>query len=527
MTSTGGNPAMNQMEKHEQFDIDRLRRKITQGSGGDATSPPQEGGKINALARQVADHLSEGNYSPAIIIGQMRLFEFLSLLALGLGAFYFLADASSPALWVDLAVAVLASGATILMMQITDCYQVPALRAPLRSVPRIWGSWMAAAVLAALVLFLAGDHALASRGWLTVWFGIGSAFLLLERVLFGFQIRRWARNGVMERRAVIVGGGQAAKDLIRALEMQPDNDIRICGIFDDRGTARSPTVVAGYPKLGTFAELVEFARLARIDMLIIALPLSAEERILHLLRKLWVLPVDIRLAAHSNSLRFRPRAYSHVGAVPMLDILDKPIRDWDSVAKRIFDIVFSLLALAVLWPVMIAAAVAIKATSKGPVFFVQERHGFNNEIIRVLKFRSMYTEMSDPTAKRAVTKNDPRVTPVGRFLRKSSIDELPQFFNALRGDLSLVGPRPHAVLAQTHDRKYSEIVEGYFARHRVKPGVTGWAQINGLRGEVDTDEKIKLRTAYDLYYIENWSLLFDLKILFLTPFRLLNTENAY
>jgi lipopolysaccharide/colanic/teichoic acid biosynthesis glycosyltransferase len=139
----------------------------------------------------------------------------------------------------------------------------------------------------------------------------------------------------------------------------------------------------------------------------------------------------------------------------------------------------------------------------------------------------MYAEMADPTARNAVTKNDPRVTPLGRFLRKSSIDELPQLFNVLLGDLSLVGPRPHAVLAQTQSRTYSDVVEGYFARHRVKPGVTGWAQINGWRGEIDNDDKIKFRTAYDLYYIENWSLLFDLKILLLTPFRLLNTENAY
>jgi lipopolysaccharide/colanic/teichoic acid biosynthesis glycosyltransferase len=176
---------------------------------------------------------------------------------------------------------------------------------------------------------------------------------------------------------------------------------------------------------------------------------------------------------------------------------------------------------------MIACAIAVKATSKGPVFFVQKRHGFNNEVIDVLKFRSMYTELSDPTAKKAVTKNDPRVTPVGRFLRKSSLDELPQLFNVLRGELSLVGPRPHAVHAQTGERKYVDVVESYFARHRVKPGVTGWAQINGLRGELDSDEKIRARTAYDLHYIENWSLWLDLKILFLTPIRLLNTENAY
>ncbi len=161
------------------------------------------------------------------------------------------------------------------------------------------------------------------------------------------------------------------------------------------------------------------------------------------------------------------------------------------------------------------------------MLFKQLRHGFNNEPIEVLKFRSMYVEQCDPTAKAAVTKNDPRVTRVGRIIRKTSIDELPQFFNALFGSLSLVGPRPHAVTAQTHNRLYEEVVDGYFARHKVKPGVTGWAQINGWRGEIDTDEKIRKRTEYDLYYIENWSLWLDLKILFLTPISLFNTENAY
>ncbi|RUZ14059.1 undecaprenyl-phosphate glucose phosphotransferase, partial [Mesorhizobium sp. M7A.F.Ca.CA.001.09.1.1] len=340
-------------------------------------------------------------------------------------------------------------------------------------------------------------------------------------------IRAWARDGRMERRAVIVGGGKAAEILIRSVEKQPYNDIRICGIFDDRGDKRSPPIVAGYPKLGTISELIEFARIARIDMLIVSLPLTAESRVLQLLKKLWVLPVDIRLSAHSNALQFRPRAYSYIGAVPMLDIFDKPINDWDSVAKRAFDIVFSLIGIVVFSPVMLATAIAIKLDSKGPVLFHQKRHGFNNEIIEVYKFRSMYTDKADPTAKQTVTKNDPRVTRVGRFIRKTSIDELPQFFNSLLGSLSLVGPRPHAIAAQSHNLLYNEVVDGYFARHKVKPGVTGWAQINGWRGEMDTNEKIRMRTEYDLYYIENWSLLFDLRILFLTPLRLLNTENAY
>ncbi len=519
---------MNQMEKSEQFDVDALRKKISENAAmGDAMPGASESAEINPLARQIASQFQESNYSPTIIIGQLRLLEFLCLFAIGLGVHYFIAAQPAALFFSIMGLSAIGSAITVLLIQIADSYQISVLRTPLRSASRYVGGWTVALTLVALGLFLFRKNGLDFRDWLVIWYGCGLAFLLVERNLVGFAIRKWGRNGIMERRAVIVGGGQPAKDLIRALEQQPENDIRICGIFDDRGSARSPDVVAGYPKLGTVAELVEFARLARIDMLIISLPLSAEARILQLLKLLWVLPTDIRLAAHSNSLRFRPRSYSHVGAVPMLDILDKPIRDWDSVAKRAFDIFFSLVALSLLWPVFIATAIAIKLNSKGPVFFMQKRHGFNNEVINVLKFRSMYTEMSDPSARKAVTRGDPRVTKVGRFIRKSSIDELPQLFNVLRGDLSLVGPRPHAVSAATHDRVYADVVDGYFARHRVKPGVTGWAQINGWRGEIDSDDKIKYRTAYDLYYIENWSLLFDLKILFLTPIRLLNTENAY
>ncbi len=519
---------MNKVDKPDAFDLEALRRKPAMNADGTTPTPGSEPkAEVSALARQIAGQYAMANYSPSIIIGQLRFLEFFSLFAISLAANYFMAQEPGAHFLLS---AVSGCGGALLalfLMQASDCYHVSILRTPMRSIARVLISWTVAVALASLATLLFGDFDVKYPSTLAVWFAVGGAFLVIERNLIGFAIRRWGRNGVMERRAVIVGGGKPAKDLIRALEQQPENDIRICGIFDDRNSQRSPDVVAGYPKLGTVAELVEFARLAHIDMLIISLPLSAEARIMELLRMLWVLPVDVRLAAHSNNLRFRPRSYSHVGAVPLLDILDKPIRDWDSVAKRAFDIVFSILALVLLWPVFIATAIAVKTTSKGPVFFRQKRHGFNNEVINVLKFRSMYTEMSDPTAKNAVTRGDPRVTKVGRFIRKTSIDELPQIFNVLRGDLSLVGPRPHAVLGQTRDKTYGEIVEGYFARHRVKPGVTGWAQINGWRGEIDTDEKIKFRTAFDLYYIENWSLLFDLKILFLTPIKLLNTENAY
>ncbi|EPE99254.1 undecaprenyl-phosphate glucose phosphotransferase [Rhizobium grahamii] len=519
---------MNKAEKSDQFDLEALRKQVSdinrRGEDADQKVRPEP---INTYARQIAEQFRAGNRSPAIIIGQLRLFEFVSQFLIGLLVCLLWPGGGAETLSARATAAAAIAALLVFGLQTADTYSIPALRTRMRLLPRVFAVWTLVFVIGTAASVLFGNV-----GWLQVqayiaWFVTGAIFLLAARFLIAYGIRNWSRNGVMERRAVIVGGGEPAKELIRVLEQQADNDIRICGIFDDRGEKRSPIMVAGYPKLGTVAELVEFVRITRIDMLIISLPLSAEARILQLLKKLWVLPVDIRLAAHANRLRFRPRAYSRIGSVPMLDIFNKPIRDWDSVAKRCFDIFFALLALAFLWPIMLATAIAIKLTSKGPVFFRQKRHGFNNEIINIFKFRSMYADKGDPTGRAAVTKGDPRVTPVGRFIRKSSIDELPQLFNVLTGDLSLVGPRPHAVLAQAKDRPFGEVVEGYFARHRVKPGVTGWAQINGWRGEVDHDDKIKFRTAYDLYYIENWSLWFDLKILFLTPFRLFNTENAY
>jgi Undecaprenyl-phosphate glucose phosphotransferase len=275
-------------------------------------------------------------------------------------------------------------------------------------------------------------------------------------------------------------------------------------------------------------DLVEFARRTRLDLVIFTMPISAETRLLQMLRKLWVLPIDIRLAAHMSKLRFRPRSYSYIGAVPVLDVFDRPIADWDVVLKWAFDKIVGSLALLALAPVMLVTAIAIKLDSKGPVLFRQKRYGFNNEMVEVFKFRSMYTEMSDATAAKLVTKGDPRVTKVGRFIRKTSLDELPQLFNVVfTGTLSLVGPRPHAVSAKAENRLYDQVVDGYFARHKVKPGITGWAQINGWRGETDTEDKIQRRVEHDLYYIENWSVLFDMYILLRTPLSLLKTENAY
>lgn len=496
-------------------------------ASGPHRSQMKEQIELNPMARQMAAQYARDTLSPSMFSGVIRLVELGIVLITGLLSFSYYVSFNTPHIFYYFLIMFLSGALFVLIMEMNNGYQINILRRPSRYLKRVFMAWTTVLGLIAVTGFLLKVSSDFSRAWFLIWAISGLVILITSRLFVSWKLQRWARNGIMERRAVIVGGGPSAEALIRSLEQQSENDIRICGIFDDRDDKRSPPVVAGYPKLGNIKELIEFARIAHIDMLIVSLPISAEERILKILNKLWVLPVDIRLSAVNSHLRFRPRAYSYIGTVPMLDIFDKPINDWDSVAKRIFDIVFSLLGIVFLSPIMLATAIAIKLDSKGPILFKQKRHGFNNEVINVWKFRSMYTEQNDPAARNVVTKNDPRVTRVGRFIRKASIDELPQFFNSLTGSLSLVGPRPHAIAAHSHNVLFNEVVEGYFARHRVKPGVTGWAQINGWRGEIDNEDKIMMRTEYDLYYIENWSLWFDLKILFLTPIKLLNTENAY
>jgi Undecaprenyl-phosphate glucose phosphotransferase len=505
-----------------------VARLSSQNSLERVPAPANDAGpKLNAQARAVAESLSGQPVSPVLVRGFARLAELA--VAGGIGFVVHAIYVARPfALdWTYPLPILVGSLLALLSIQASGGYSIATLRSGAGSLSRVLGAWTLIFGLFAVTAFLFKAGEQYSRVWFVGWYAGGLIGLTAFRVAYAAAIRHWTRAGRLERRAVIVGGGAPAEELIRQIKSQPDNDIRICGIFDDRKDDRSPAMVAGYPKLGTVSELVEFGRLARIDLLIVSLPIRAENRLLDMLRKLWILPVDIRLSAHTSKLQFRPRAYSYIGALPVIDLFDKPIADWDHIAKRTFDLVIASLAIVALSPIMLATAIAIRCDSPGPIFFRQKRYGFNNEVIDVLKFRSMYHHMADPAAKTVVTRNDARVTRVGRFIRKTSIDELPQLFNVIAGSLSLVGPRPHAVNAHTANQLFEQVVDGYFARHRVKPGVTGWAQINGWRGEIDSSEKIMGRVECDLYYIENWSVLFDLQILLITPFRLLDTENAY
>ena len=416
---------------------------------------------------------------------------------------------------------------TVAGFDMLGLYSQATFNSFIRQMPRVLLAWTASfALLLAAVFFLkAADDF--SRVWFAAWYAVGIFVLLGERLIVASLVRRWTQQGRLYRRAAIYGGGAISEKLISELEVDVDSDIRITGIFDDRGDDRVDRVIAGYPRLGGLKQLVSVARNSRLDLVIIALPITAEKRVVEVTRALAVLPAEVKLPARSTELRFTPGTYSRVGNVAMIDLLEKPIADWGSVTKWVFDKIVGTLALFFLAPLMLAVAVAIKLDSRGPVLFRQKRYGFNNELVEVFKFRSMYTDRCDANAVRLVTKNDARVTPVGRFIRKTSLDELPQLFNVIIGNLSHVGPRPHALEAKAAGDLYDEVVDGYFARHKVRPGITGWAQINGWRGETDTPEKIQKRVECDIYYIENWSLLLDTYILLKTPFALLKSENAY
>jgi Undecaprenyl-phosphate glucose phosphotransferase len=483
-------------------------------------------GSLSAAAAEIASRPVEPTYSAAIIVGVAQIVEALLLAVLGYGihAAYVEGGQESFYLMVVLGVCL----ATNIGLNLLRAHRVSTYRRIVGQFGRVLAVWLCvlAIATAGIFFFKAGD--LVSRVWLLAWFVSGSVLLIAYRLTLRYLVLRWTDRGRLKRRTVIVGGGQDAEALIEQIRNGADKDIELLGLFDDRYDARSPDSVAGLAKLGKVSSLIDFARLTPVDLVIVSMPLSAEKRVLDMLTQLWVLPVDIRLSAHMSKLKFTDRAYSYVGGVPVLDMADRPISDWNLVFKWIFDKIVALTALILLSPIMLATAIAIKIESKGPVFFVQNRHGFNNQLIRIYKFRSMRTDMLDAGASKLVTKGDPRVTRVGRFIRKTSIDELPQLFNVLLGELSVVGPRPHALQAKADNQLYYEAVEGYFARHRVKPGMTGWAQIHGWRGETDTIDKIMQRVNHDLYYIENWSLLLDLYILLMTPVSLIaKSENAY
>src|ERR1700676_2638388 len=387
--------------------------------------------RLSQAALAVANQKVRRARSPIVIAGAVRIADFVLLSLVGV-AFYLGYGVPIYGFRWEYVAAIFGMTATaVVCFQAADIYEVQVFRGQLRQMTRMISSWAFVFLLFIGASFFAKLGGEVSRLWLSAFFFVGLAALISERLFLRAMVRGWARDGRLDRRTIIVGSDQTGEKLIEALNVQDDSDIDILGVFDDRNDTRALEACAGTAKLGKVDDIVDFARRTRVDLVLFALPISAETRILEMLKKLWVLPVDIRLSAHTNKLRFRPRSYSYLGKVPTLDVFEAPITDWDLVMKWLFDHIAGILILLLAAPVMALVALAIKLDSSGPVLFRQKRFGFNNERIDVFKFRSLYHDQADPLATKVVTKNDKRVTRVGRFIRKSSLDELPQLFNVV------------------------------------------------------------------------------------------------
>jgi len=304
----------------------------------------------------------------------------------------------------------------------------------------------------------------------------------------------------------------------------PTMGLKLLGFYDDRQPAGArPLATQPHMVLGNLDTLVQKAREGKIDVIYITLPMRAETRIKDLVDKLADTTVSVYLVPDFFMFSLMNTSLGQVGNLPIVSIHETPFYGVDGWIKRVEDIVLSLAILALIAVPMLLIALAVRLTSKGSAIFKQRRYGLQGQEIMVYKFRSM-TVCEDGDRVCQATKEDDRITPLGRFLRRTSLDELPQFINVLQGRMSIVGPRPHAV---AHNEMYRKLINGYMLRHKVKPGITGWAQVNGLRGETETVDKMKARIEYDLDYIRNWSIWLDLKIVFMTVLKGFTGKNAY
>jgi Undecaprenyl-phosphate glucose phosphotransferase len=348
--------------------------------------------------------------------------------------------------------------------------------------------------------------------------------LSISRPLLRKLTQSLARKGQIEQRIVFYGADQQMiAHMQRLIETLDSDHLKIVGIADER-VGRSADEA---PAVMGLSKLCELARRGEVDQVIINGGRLSRERVREIVEALSGVCVDVSLVPREAIELSPDYSVNLLGNVPVLTLWQRPFRDANYLLKRAEDLTISLLALVVLAPIMLFSALLIRFTSPGPVLFIQPRVGFNNEVIKVFKFRTMYAHQADMVGNQTTTRNDPRVTPAGRVLRKFSLDELPQLLNVLQGNMSIVGPRPHATKMKVGDRYYHEAVGGYAGRHRVKPGITGFAQVKGLRGEVRTVERAKKRVELDKYYIENWSIWLDLWILMATARAVLSDRDAY
>lgn len=360
-----------------------------------------------------------------------------------------------------------------------------------------------------------------ARSSTITWYFVGGLFVLCSHMCVRSLIESLGRRGYGLRKTAIVGSNRLGLEIARNAKASTDSGLMIVGFFDDRGDGRRDGQVENMPPfLGDSNKLMQLIATGEIDTVLITLPMRAEKRIQSVLDRLANTTASAYIVPDFFVFELLHSRWTHVGGLPVVSVFESPIYGVDGWLKRALDLSISLVGIILVSPVLLICGLLVKLTSPGPVFFRQKRYGLDGKEILVWKFRSMHTCDNGPIVKQA-TKNDPRVTPVGAILRRTSLDELPQLFNVILGSMSLVGPRPHA---NAHNEHFRKLIRGYMMRHKVKPGITGLAQVEGSRGETDTVEKMEARIFLDHRYIRDWSIWMDIKILFKTFYVVLRRD---
>jgi Undecaprenyl-phosphate glucose phosphotransferase len=467
------------------------------------------------------------NLSESIIGGIAAIADAAITLIAGVAMLMAYLDSSEVHISLYTFVIAITTYAVVYAFHLARLYRFERIVRPSSQVLRIAGAVTTVFLIAVAVAFLLDASESFSRFWVASWLVSTIVLVVTGRFIIASLIGVAARRGLLTRRIAVYGTSNVARQFIESLSNSDEPWNEFVGVFDDRGERAGPASEL-HAISGNLDELIAAARKARVNEIFVSLPWTgSNERIDNVMTKLSVLPARINLRVCDSLAKYLHHDVTTIHGIAVTRVYDEPITGWHALVKRAFDLAVSLVLFLVALPILLLVAIAIKLDSPGPIFFKQDRFGFNNELIPVWKFRTMFQDQTDKNAERLAAIDDPRITRVGKVLRRTSLDELPQLFNVINGSMSLVGPRPHATRAKAAGRLYQEVIEGYASRHRVKPGITGWAQVNGWRGETDTDEKIIKRVEHDLYYISHWSLPLDISILFKTIQVVFKGENAY
>jgi len=374
-----------------------------------------------------------------------------------------------------------------------------------------------------LIAFITKTSSAFSRQWIVAWAFFSWVLLIAERIILGQILRFMREKGLNQKRIVILGAGDLGQTVLNRINEALWTGLNVVAFLDDN-EAMHGKIINEVKVVGNLSKIKSMTNERELDEVWIALPLWAEKRVKEVLNDLRHSTVTIRYVPDIFGFRLMHHSITDIVGMAVIDLSGSPMWGINRLVKYVEDRFLALFFLVVSSPLMFFIALGIKLTSKGPIIFKQVRHGYDGRPINIYKFRTMILHKEKDNCVTQASRKDPRVTKIGAFLRSTSLDELPQFFNVLQGRMSIVGPRPHAI---AHGELYKDKIDDYMKRHKVKPGITGWAQINGWRGETDTLEKMEKRVEYDLYYIENWSLWFDLKIIFMTLFKVFLHESAY